>query len=207
MKVILSEKFLKELELSQKNRDKYIGHGGYQYAFSSSDPDKIIKFGRNHKADKEEEVINNKKIITDYVKRKYNYDELYQFEEMQKHPNLFVKILKISKNYVVTEKLNSLKSKEEYIKILNILRNNFDISFKDLLFEYKSVDGNVKKMDEYYLNAHNWLLKNLDQSLLKAYKKFTKLVEEIEKLRLFEIDISATNFGYDKNGNLKMLDV
>ena len=205
-KIIISEKILTELNISPKNKNKYVGHGGYQYAFQSSDPEKVVKFGRNSLSD-EEEVLNNKNTIAKFVKRKYNEDELYQFQEMAKYPKYFPIIHRISKEYVILEKLDNDKAKKEYLSILDILRPKFSLTFQQLLVEFKSVDGKKEKMMDYFLEAHNWLEKNLPHNLVTPYYHFMSLVANIEKMRLFEIDINAGNFGYDKHGNLKMLDV
>lgn len=212
-KVIISEKILTELNISDKNKSKYIGHGGYQYAFQSSDPDKVVKFGRNSLSDKEE-VFDNKNVVTNFVKRKYNEDELYQFQEMKKYPQYFPIIYKITPNYILLEKLDNKKAKNQYLAILNIIKKDITyantITFKDLLHEFREV-GDVTKMGEGYLKVHRHIRQYFrdtnDYSLLIPYNGFMNLVKNITDLKLFDIDINAGNFGYDKKGNLKMLDV
>lgn len=209
-KIIISEKILSELNIKDKNKEKFIGYGGYQYAFQSDDKDKVIKFGRESNEDEDKGDGQGNYTITKFANREYNDDEIYEFQEMSKHPKYFPIFYKINKKFVVVEKLNSEKARQEYLTIAKFLQNNFKINrpiFKELLKEYKAV-GNFFKMDEFYQKAHEFFLKNIDnQNLKSAYYKFTSLVKSIENLRLFEIDISSTNFGYDKNGNLKMLDV
>lgn len=203
-KIRLSETFLNELNLSQKNLNKFIGHGDYQYAFYSSDPKKIIKFGRNHLSDSIKKADKEPK---DFVKRKYNENELYQFVEMQKYPQYFVKIYKITKEYVVTERLNTSLAKTQFLNINSFLNENYNISFADMLSEFASVNGRITDMMESYYDAHNKLQKKLSPDLIKSYKQFMELILNITNLKLFELDINSGNFGYDDKGILKMLDV
>lgn len=203
-KIRLSETFLNELNLSQKNLNKFIGHGDYQYAFYSSDPKKIIKFGRNHLSDSIKKADKEPK---DFVKRKYNENELYQFVEMQKYPQYFVKVYKITKEYVVTERLNTSLAKTQFLNINSFLKENYNISFADMLSEFASVNGRITDMMKIFYEAYNKLQKKLSSDLIKSCKQFMKLILNITNLKLFEIDINSGNFGYDDKGILKMLDV
>ncbi len=209
-KIIISEKILTELNISQKNKNKYIGHGAYQYAFQSSDPEKVVKFGRDINKD-EEKIIDNKLTVGQFVKRKYWDDELYEFQEMAKYPQYFPIIYRISKEYIILEKLDSNKAKSHYLAILKIIKE-FDpnMTFRKLLDAFAEV-GVSTKLQGNMLATHRYIREYFretnDFSLLTPYNKFIELVVSITYLNLFGLDISPDNFGYDKKGNLKMLDV
>lgn len=210
-KIIISEKILSELNIKDKNLSKYIGHGGYQYAFQSDDENKVIKFGRKSNEDKEEKDGQGNYTITKFAKREYNDEEIYQFEEMAKYPKYFPIFYKINKKFVVIEKLNIYEARKNYNEILQIIKSKYpDQNFRNLLYELKEV-GKPEKMMQFFFEMYGYILSHqkviTNSKLRYFFYNICNLVIDITKLKLFEIDISSTNFGYDKNDNLKMLDI
>lgn len=194
-KIIISEQMLKELNIKPENKDKFIANGDRQYTFKSSDPDKVVKFGRN----KNEDSINDK----DFVKRIYTTEELYEFKVMAKYPQWFPIIYKIGKDYVYIETLNTTKAKEDWEEIVIYIRNYYiktglnPVLFDNILEDFRDnfIDPDYKQL---YINLWH----------KSKSRKFIDLVKNIYNERLFGLtDIHEGQFGYDKNGNLKMLDV
>ncbi len=170
---------------------KYISKGWYSIVYEY-DNDKIIKFAFNK---------NNGEP------RQYTDDELYQFTTMQKYPNLFVKIYEITKDYVICERL----SVESFINDYNFLETTttnkfkYKIAIKNIIGEYGEMDGKIHYMLEESQIILNFMLKQ--QKTYKMLVHLLRLVKDIYEKKLFAIDISPSNFGWDKNEKLKMLDV
>ncbi len=192
-KIIISEKILTELNISQKNKNKYIGHGGYQYAFQSSDPEKVVKFGRDINKD-EEKIIDNKLTVGQFVKRKYSDDELYEFQEMAKYPQYFPIIYRISKEYIILEKLDSNKAKSHYLAILKIIKE-FDpnMTFRKLLDAFAEV-GVSTKLQGNMLATHRYIREYFretnDFSLLTHINETTQPLYNLNSITTDKLSIS-----------------
>lgn len=203
MKIIVSKSLFEELNLKSTSKDRFIGHGTYQYAFNHSDPDKVIKKGRNYRTDK---IDPQSDTVIKYEGRDYNEGELWEFEEMQKYPKFFPIIYRIDKKAIVMQKLDGEKAKSQFLQIQFAITARFPgLKFDDFLSQYKEI-GKFHKMDDQMSDMYQYL-KNKNPELMGNFYRFCYLVWNIMELKLFDIDVSQSNFGYDKLGNLKMLDV
>lgn len=191
MKVIVSEVIYKNIK--DDNQKRFISNGANQGVFDYGD--KVIKFP----------II----WATGERREYYGNHEIYEFTEMQKHTEYFPKIFKISKKYIVMEKLDAKKAKNDYLeldKVLSDLDSSFDLRY--LLDEIMVYDNKPEKLPDYLLKEYKifWNKINEKRDLFLFWIKIRELIWNITKLKLFELDISENNFGY-KGTTLKMLDV
>lgn len=178
MKVLVSEKILDEANISDKNKERFLAAGLNQDVYKSNDKNLVYKFSK---------------------KSAYNDIEAEKYEFMQKYPEYFPKIVRLGKKYAVVEKLNSEAAKKDFLDINRILYKNFEISLKYVLI---NLYDNIETDNKIYKKA----LKRL----FPVFEKFTTLIQKISKVKYRDLDfldIHAGNFAYDKDGNLKMIDI
>lgn len=165
------------------------------------------------------------KIVNDYSDRAHFIDE-YKF--MQKFPDFFPIIYKINDNYIELEKLDT-NAKYEYIKLSDEVSKKLVLFYKDnqrakTILEYAfnftaladfffvfcdSYHNNDSDRHEVLLDFEHFIE---NESWYKTYVKYKILLINVYELHKKEfgnwvIDINSGNFGYDKHGNLKMLDI
>lgn len=166
------------------------------------------------------------------IKKPKGYDSL-SFEiyrgDYKRCPNLMAKLYKMTDTYLLIEKLDNKKVKEEVKYMKDLIFKHKEIAN---MFNYKDSTTTKYNFDNYdfIYNIANTLpyahtvkenpnknhfknietilklLKPIDNKcsdLLKKYIDFIWLCKENYICR----DIDANNIGYDLNGNLKCLDV
>jgi hypothetical protein len=195
---ILNEMYDKDLIGSE------YGEGGqhmiYQYG-----PDKVIKFSHGGG-----ELGYNVKIFTEY-------------------PDIFPKVYDMGEDYVILEKLNDDKFIKEVWKVKRILHNNAkSISSEDVpknSYIAQLLQRSRNNGSTYYSNTITELIYNnlkdnklkeefkkelpsdLYDSLIKNYYPLLQKVKNISWNSKHEKDINDENFGYNSEGELKMLDI
>lgn len=175
MKVLVSEKILMELNISDKNQSRFMGAGDFQDVYISKFGDTVIKFPKN---------------------KFYDDLELEDYSFMKEYPKYFSNIYKVTKNYAVVEKLDSKAAKEDYLEI----QKRFTPLLRRILLKF--YEEPKKQAEEY---------KKELGGLFPKFKMFVNLIQNIAKVKGTKLgsslDINEGNFGYDKNGTLKMIDI
>jgi uncharacterized FlaG/YvyC family protein len=140
---------------------------------------------------------NNKVIkINKSFKKKFPSNLTQDFKLMNNNPDIAAKMYEINHYYVIQEKLDTSKT------------------MKDLWDLRKEIDNNTN----WYVfeDMKNYILKgDIDKiisqikspKLLNIANKYISLIEKSIKAFGKEVDIHAGNIGYDKQGNLKILDI
>ena len=141
------------------------------------DPTKIVKTNKN--LDKKL----NKQIVNDLML-------------MNNHPDITAKVFEITPYYAVIEKLNNPKVNKD----LFILRE--EITNEDDFFVFESmkmyiINNTIKKLTSQIKS----------QSTLDIANKYISLIKNAIKAFGEDVDIHAGNMGYDKQGNVKLLDI
>lgn len=151
---------------------------------------------------------NFKSIITyrdDVVIKKFNdeYELRNTIEFFQKHPNLFPIIYKVENNVVEMERLETKMAEKEFNLLQRWFKKNLKISFSSYLmrdYTFELIHPN---------KPYPILPKEFPIEYIEIISKYQKLVDSIMKIvgKNFLLDVHSLNFGYDKNGNLKMFDI
>jgi len=133
-----------------------------------------------------------------------DYDFNLTKEFFPTHPDVFPIVYDITDNVITMENLDTNKAKFEYNKINNFFKKNFKKSAYNFLYkDHSSIgSGNVEKTLQ--------LPNNLPEEINSIFVKFRTLVYKIDKIvgnKNSLLDVHADNFGYDTNGNLKMIDI
>lgn len=124
-----------------------------------------------------------------------------EYEVFEKHPDLFANIIKVNwdRKWIAQEKLDSDRAYKE----LSDLSDDLDMTAFDLSGHLESV---VSEPDTLY-NDYN-LLSTVNPSNIPVYKKWVDFYKKIDKIDIGGYkDLNPGNFGYDKAGNLKLLDI
>ena len=153
----------------------------------------------------------------------------YNLKIFPKYPEIFPKVYDMGKDYVIVDKLDDHKSISEIRKIRSYLfptssefsskippKNPYiaQLSQRTLSngLNWYSVEitpliYNNLEDDELILQFKKELPNELFNSLIKNYYPLLKKVKNISWNSSHSRDINDGNFGYDLNGNLKMLDI
>lgn len=182
----LIKKILKEIEIKQKNR---IGLGSFHAVYPyNQDPNKVIKIPRSN---------------SDYAKETFrnNNDDAW-FNVFKKYPDFFPKIYKITDKYILIERLDVEKVKNE----LQLLEDDLYLLYSDLIDDgYNITEIIYNLLLNKDKNLKNVIKTSKNKTILK---KYIDLLSKIIKsdIKTF-IDVNDNNFGYTQNGVLKMLDI
>jgi hypothetical protein len=134
---------------------------------------------------------------------KQAYDWIKVFRE---NPKYFPKVYKYTDRGASVERLDANKAHKEFNEIQKALNKVMDRgwSFEGLLKDIAEGDYSTEDLNK----AGHYLLKEIPELAL-AFKRFTDLMLKIKNLNSpdYTLDAHAGNFGYDKQGNLKMLDI
>jgi len=133
-----------------------------------------------------------------------------ELEFSEKHPNLFAKIYKVNieKGYIVQEKLETsqcfsdIDKMDSELKQVPLLGQRYE-------FEQSSVPEylNNTLINEPQNIPH--IIKNVKSKELfqKWFQFFDKLNKEYSEKETRYLDMNNRNLGYDKQGNIKLLDI
>jgi len=167
-------------------REPFNKTGAFKKVFiSKSNPDIVIKTF-------DESLI-------PYVEGEYDF--------YMDYPDLYAKIYKIdyNKRVIIQELLNTNRAIED-ISILHIY----------LPTNYSNIGSFLLYMKRLVLNKDKSLIKEienkLDSNIVKIFTKWIIFLEKILKIdptnyNCDYLDIHYNNIGYDKKGNLKLLDI
>ena len=184
---------MKKLIISESHFAKYLedykgkpslGYGKDSIVFDYG-KDKVIKFAKN---------------------RYYREAFLESIKFMKKYPKYFVKIFGVTETYVIQEKADVKKVKtmlEELFEIFKKSENSDDDSFASF-WEIIEFD------EEYsYPDFTKEVKKNV--TLFNFLREIQNFINEVKYIfaedNYIDIDITDNNIGYDKNGNLKFVDI
>lgn len=195
MRVIINESQLFEIIKGEYNELKtkikpIVGSGAEHRIFvSKRDPNIIYKIGS----------IN-------VVKKWY--------EIFKKYPDFFPKVYKIGITnvpiitepdgkyrmaYVAIEKLDT----ETFEKNWNIFDEYFDYNMSDIIITSLSTDFVFDQL----VSAGEMIRQNEGEEMYLKYKEIIDLCVNINKVIYKSLDVHIYNFGYDRNGKLKCLDI
>lgn len=167
------------LELSVKKKDRYASGDEHNIYKSVKDPTKLFKISKGPNED------TNKWV-----------------ELFKNNPKLFPTVYRVFDNGAEVEKLNIVKAQKEYDNLRKTFKEG-PVRFTWLLMRIYDKD---KVKEDIESNVEH--LKETDPALVKPFLDWCKLISEISKIDLHkDLDIHGGNFGYDKQGHLKMLDV
>jgi hypothetical protein len=128
---------------------------------------------------------------------KYDIEEEEKFS--QEYPDLYAKILKVNyeKGYIIQEKLNI----DPFLSDINKLQNILNI--KDPIDLTSRIYRSIKNNNPLELKKYKDLLTDKNDK-----KIFNSLVTFLSKLKNINyIDVHKDNLGYDKNNNIKLVDI
>lgn len=125
------------------------------------------------------------------------------FNIFKKHPDLFPRIYKVHKNYVMVERLDTEKAEKEIAEMERELEVMLSV---DEFFSDSSGVFDITEILQRLCNDQERILKYAKNREL--FKKWFDLIKKIDDLHLRNfIDFNDGNFGYAKDGELKMLDI
>lgn len=176
------------LEMSVKPKNPYAQ--GYEHDIFSNehDPNKVFKVSGG-KLGKEGGNLNPSKWI----------------KVFQSHSNIFPVVYRSNDKGAEVEKLDAVKAQKEFEDIQNHIPETNVGSFKGLLNIIAS--GVDRKHAAVYVREYVSYLKENQPQLVSSFMRYVKLVDDAQKVVGDRVDVHAGNFGYDKQGKLKMLDI
>lgn len=136
----------------------------------------------------------------DISKQAYNWVKVFQ-----EYPQYFPKVYKATDRGASVEKLDANKAHKEFNTIENHMREDMGFRwFEGLLKDIAEGDNPkdvISKVGEY--------LQKEDPQSASAFKRFVTLMFKLQPINSpdWTLDAHAGNFGYDKQGHLKMLDL
>ena len=156
----------------------------------------------------------NSEIVIKRVKPGKIWNIDFELEFYKDHPNICAKIFRVfyKKGIIIQERLNTDKVKKE----LDYLTNKFKkIGYDNDCFNI--IKSLIKNPNLYYYVAYKDLtfdkIKSLfnetDFILFNKWYQFINQIAEInpKKYKKIYLDFHSNNIGYDKEGNLKLLDI
>jgi hypothetical protein len=135
------------------------------------------------------------------------YDVQEEEEISKKYPELFTQIKKVDykRGYMVQEKVNATQ-----------FENDIDVLKKEIVLaapSFKPIDivsylfRHLRDNNKEAIKAIKDILK--DNNNKKFYNKLITYLSKLSKVKRERqgVDVHRENFGYDKQGNIKMLDI
>lgn len=175
---------LEEILLELRTRDKEIlGQGKEHDVYPSQDPTKVIKVGEAKYVDKWVPMF-------------------------KKHPDLFPIVYKqgLTKDpevaYVVLERLNTKRFLEDYVKLDYALQ---DMKFHTGVYGAIKIAKNNEKQYDRIIDGINEINPDMSDFFIKLVDNVTAVDKLLPWHKPF--DFHENQFGYDKNKNVKCLDV
>ena len=194
------EEFLFELNIRHKTE---IGHGKEHRIFDyEKDPTKVMKVAWGTENGENPYDPNTKKVVVDL--------DPEHIDAFIKFPDIFAKVFKRTKRYTIIEKLETKKPKQDEKELFNLIsKYNFsDFRFmtensaiNDFYWQITNRSGLLNRMIKKMVANEDLTLFNLYVDL------FRKINSGLKKhIKYKGIDVGSYNLGYDKEGNLKLLD-
>jgi hypothetical protein len=146
-------------------------------------------------------------IGKDKIKKQSNFldgftqDELYFYNQFNKHLDIFPKIYELTKSYVIMDRLYDmpdLSNVLNYLEQINVWRDKDPMT----MIYYLLKNNDSSEIDTLLNKTKN--NKSVYNSLLK-YIKFTQDVLNVFPNK--SIDFHTGNIGVDNNGDLKIFDL
>lgn len=188
MKKIIIDSFLKE-QLSRYYNDylhkQSIGKGRHSVAYD----------------------YNNNKVIKFPINGYYHEDFLETIKFMKEYPQYFAKIFKATDDYVIQEKLDVKKANKMFDELFQI--------FKNVENEDEDSFGKFWGIIEY---DEEYSYKNFIEKIQKEHNELYKFLREVQDLvgtlgtisyerGIDSLDFTDNQFGFDKNGEVKLVDI
>lgn len=133
---------------------------------------------------------------------KINYKWVKMFEE---HPDMFPKVYRVSDRYVSLEKLDTNKAITEYQLLDGLLKKDDELYSGDFAYTLYRVyvydDKDLEREIDNYFD-------NMNIGVATIYKRWKKLIFDFFNLMPegYNSDLHQDQFGYSKEGKLKILD-
>lgn len=174
-------------ELSTKPKMP-IGHGVEHVVYPSlKDPSKVFKMAYS---EDEGNVIKFRNSV---------------IETFEKYPDIFPKIFRKSDKYVVLERLNTERAEKEYDLLNQVLEKDDELYMGDfsytLFLVFRDYGEEVEReIDNYFANQPS--------PIPKLYRKWKNLIKRFFEImpQTYHTDLHIGQFGYTKDGKLKILD-
>lgn len=123
----------------------------------------------------------------------------------REHPNIFPRVLDVKDNYVTLEKLDTNKAMNEYLTLDSLLKEDDELHDSDFAYTFHVI---YRNNDQERLKLIDQHFQNMGQNVYNTYSKWRDLI-----LNFFDImppnyysDLHLGQFGYSKDGTLKILD-
>ena len=123
----------------------------------------------------------------------------------QEHPDIFPKILEIKDKYVVLEKLDTNKAMDEYYTLDSILKEDDELHDSDFAYTFFTI---YKNHDKDRLDAIDDYFEYVGEKTYNLYSKWRDLILKFLDIMPHDYysDLHIGQFGYSKDGTLKILD-
>lgn len=188
MKKVIIDVFLKE-QLSKYYEDYVhkspLGKGRHSVAYDYGN-NKVIKFPKN---------------------RYYHEDFLETIKFMKKEPNFFAKIFKFNEDYVIQEKLDVKKANKFFAELFEIFKN-IENEDEDA---FASFWGIIEFDSEYEYPNYMKELQSNHKDLYNFLREVQELINTLTSLAedngIDFLDFTDNQFGFDKQGELKLVDI
>ena len=174
-------------EVSVKHKDVY--KDGTQHAIykDHKDSDKIYKVVKPDHLDSSKQAYDWVKIFKQY-------------------PEYLPIVYKSTDRGASVEKLDAEKAKREFYAISDAIKPI--LGYNALATLLQDVAENESDYKKKVAEAGQYLVEN-EPELASAFKRFVTLITKLQPInhKSYTLDTHAGNFGYAKNGHLKMLDL
>ena len=154
---------------------------------------------------------NDKKIIlldNNKIKKEYKNSNDYNLILAEKYfildEKIFPKVYDTGINYIIVECLDTKKAKNEFKKLNDYFKKNFKSTVRPYIYMDSTNEDAKKSTQPKKLESS--LPIDIEELFLK-YKNLMDKIKKIIKNKSFLLDVHEDNFGYDINGNLKMIDL
>lgn len=123
----------------------------------------------------------------------------------QEHPDIFPKVLEVKDNYVTLEKLDTNKAMNEYLTLDSILKEDDELHDSDFAYTFFII---YKNHEQDRLDAIDEHFENMGQNVYNIYRKWRDLILKFLNIMPHDYysDLHLGQFGYSKDGTLKILD-
>jgi len=123
----------------------------------------------------------------------------------QEHPDIFPKVLEIKDKYVTLEKLDTNKAMDEYYTLDSLLKEDDELHDSDFAYTFFTI---YKNHEQDRLDAIDEHFENMGDKAYKLYSKWRDLILKFLDIMPHDYysDLHIGQFGYSKDGTLKILD-